>query len=290
MPRRSIDYSDLRFVLIGPPKAGTLWLAHAIRQHPDVFLTQETNYLSHHKRKGETHWTHYFADLATESCIGEYATSYFTFPNAPKILRDHNPALKLIVCIRDPMKRALSAIRHDYRWGHLGRHVDPMLAIAPDMLYGRYVGASLYAEHIDHYLEFFRGEQIYLFPFPTEAPDTQAALADLFAYLGVAPAGEYAVPPAQNVTAWPLSSAAHRARFYARRRTVRALARCIDPINVWLGRRLRPDVATPPVIEALAGRLAVGRTPSALRELIDAHGIRGAFFPEGWIGPETLSS
>lgn len=101
----------LDFVCIGPQRTSSSWLDQRLRQHPKVRLPEhvkETFFFDEHYERGEAWYRSLFGKRGAASCHGEVAPTYFDVPDAIARLVDHNPALKLICCLRDPVERAYS--------------------------------------------------------------------------------------------------------------------------------------------------------------------------------------
>ena len=113
-----LEYSDIHFVLVGPGKAATSWLAHCLREHPQLFVTLETNYLSNYRELGMDYWRNRFAGRERASRLGEYSAWYFSSSDVPEALASLNPALKIIVSVRDPVAARPASYTTDDRGGY----------------------------------------------------------------------------------------------------------------------------------------------------------------------------
>ena len=126
----------LTFLVIGAQKSGTTWLFQMMRQHPEVavahpkevdFFNRRANY-----EKGiDWYYTH-FSTRSEHRAVGEVAPNCLwtevdraevpevsLMPNAPALVHGHFPDLKLIVSLRDPVRRAISAYLHQIRAGRI---------------------------------------------------------------------------------------------------------------------------------------------------------------------------
>jgi len=89
------------------------------------------------------------------------------------------PNARLIVVLRDPVKRAISALNHFVRDGWLSPFVDPdsVLAKAMDPALDRYglIGRGHYLVHLRRFLEYYPRERIHVALFEDDlvsAPQT----------------------------------------------------------------------------------------------------------------------
>jgi len=109
------------FLIIGAQKAGTTWLREQLRAHPDVFMPAEELHFFDHRHayeKGAGWYADQFAEGADCSRVGDKTPEYLylseraDIPEGPRRIHDLLPDARLIVVLRDPVTRALSAINH----------------------------------------------------------------------------------------------------------------------------------------------------------------------------------
>ncbi|MCP5049784.1 MAG: sulfotransferase domain-containing protein [bacterium] len=231
------DYSNIDFVIVGPSKTGTVWLAQCLREHSGIFVSGENNFLTHYSDMGWDHWKKNFDRRGKKKIIGDYANNYCFFDGVPEQLAKLNPSVKIIFCIRDPLKRTVSFYKHDIRWNTVGKHMRLKFLVKEDLFFNRYIYAGRYSLHINRFLECFPAEQFYLFTSPGEGEQLDRRLADVFRFLGVK---EETVPSFQkrlNVTPTPMFPALHRASFYSKNKKIKWLSRKLDPMNIKMGRK-----------------------------------------------------
>ena len=113
------------FIGVGANRSGTTWWHELIIKHPGVSLapgSQKELYFF------DVHWKGTFGDAETAryhsyfprptGCIaGEWTPDYMYHAWVPPLLRRAAPNAKILVCLRDPVERYMSEIRH---WLTLG--------------------------------------------------------------------------------------------------------------------------------------------------------------------------
>ncbi len=125
----------ITFLVIGAQKAGTTWICDVLRRHPDVFIPdwkelhffeQEPNF-----EKGADWYLDFFEGSETALARGEGTPNYFYNVCTPQEHRDwicrevparihaHLPDVRLILSLRDPVQRAVSAYNHFVLRGNL---------------------------------------------------------------------------------------------------------------------------------------------------------------------------
>jgi hypothetical protein len=132
------------FFVIGVVKGGTTSLYHYLAQHPEVYLPpiKETNHfaardisekdflktyaqdvkidLDKYIRGGmketihiahvneDRHYAALFSNVSNESAVGEISNSYMICPSSAQAIYDFNPDARILVVLRNPIRRAWS--------------------------------------------------------------------------------------------------------------------------------------------------------------------------------------
>jgi Sulfotransferase domain len=187
------------FVCVGAEKAGTTPLFRIMVQHRDIFMprTKETHWFSKYystKERAFYEATH-FRDWRGQKAVGEATPEYMRTPKVPaRLKRDLGPDLKLIFCLRDPVKRAHSHYLQCVRILEESESFPTALAeerkrLEANAYFGQrraYLGGSLYSAHIRHYLKFFSQDQMSFVLFEEDLLDNRAAAIErLFDFLKV---------------------------------------------------------------------------------------------------------
>jgi hypothetical protein len=182
------------FLVISPPKTGSTWLAMNLRCHPDVFVPaiKEVKYFSSYYRWLDLKWYLRHFRPGEGRLKGEASPSYALLPSRRiGLVRALMPRVRLLFLMRDPVSRAWSHARHNYRYreanfrGYAGeldavpdaewranfRHPWPLLA-------GDYLG------QLRRWLAVFPREQIYVACYERIRTDPVGLLRDVLAFLG----------------------------------------------------------------------------------------------------------
>lgn len=192
------------FIGIGAGKSGTTWVAHMLDQHPDICVSEpkEVCYFNaeaispaefHGKGRREqsinrnhtrplSWYELHFRHCKEGQIIGEYSPGYFYDPQAPRAIKEAFPGVKLIVALRNPIDRAYS----DY-WMHRNsfktenRDFDEAVH-EPD---SPYLNDGFYYRNLEHYLKWFKKEQILVVFFEDIRKDPATVTKDLYRFLEV---------------------------------------------------------------------------------------------------------
>lgn len=187
------------FICVGAEKGGTTPLWRVIGQHRDVFVTpvKETHFFTrHYQRSGPVFYeTYFFKSHAGEKAVGELTPDYMRFAEVPGRMKAMlAPGLKLIFCLRDPVKRAHSHYLQCVRILEENEPYPDAIAleterVAQDYYNGTrraYLGGSLYAGQIRRFLEHFPRENMFFMILEEDfQKNRDATIGRLFDFLGV---------------------------------------------------------------------------------------------------------
>jgi hypothetical protein len=107
------------FLIISPPKTGSTWLVSNLGCHPGVFVPpiKEVKYFSTYYRWLDLNWYARHFQPGGNRLKGEASPSYSLLPcRMIRLIRTLMPEVKLIFLMRDPVGRAWSHARHNYRY------------------------------------------------------------------------------------------------------------------------------------------------------------------------------
>jgi len=173
------------FLIAGSQKAGSTWLVSKLRQHPDVFMPQrEVHFfnIEENFRQGLNWYERHFEGARGSAAIGEKTPNYFWvtkdkfssrfgnhLPFTPEKIHSVLPDVKIIVIVRNPVERLISAVNHYRKGGQLSpiRSIDDLL-IGRGSYAARQYGVfdmGLYDEHLHAFLEYFSESQLLVLVF-----------------------------------------------------------------------------------------------------------------------------
>ena len=219
MNRRAPD-----FVIIGAAKSGTTSLYRYLAQHPLVYFPsiKEPNFFAYRNRAlnvrgpvsaarvrrtiyrktitDERAYLELFAEAAPDQLAGEASPRYLYYDNAPANLATTVPQAKLVVLLRDPVRRAYSHYRMNREYG-----LEPCRSFAAAVAredqriadgFGwdwHYMRVSRYGEQIRRYLEHYPRERLFITTFERFAAAPEAVCRDVLQFLGLPSNGAFDV-------------------------------------------------------------------------------------------------
>lgn len=259
------DAPGPNFLYIGTSKAGSTWLFNALALHPDVYLASNKGlyYFDQHFDRGQSWYLDQFEAADGATAAGEISHSYLSSPEAAPRIAELNAAMRLLVCLREPVDRAFSDYLDLVKNGQFDGTFEAALEAYP-----RLVQRGRYATHLERYLEFFPVDQLHVGLFDELRADAQQYADDVFAFLGVAQL--------------PLPQTALRSRMpagKARNKAVASAAKSASQAVKKLGlRRLRSRVKRSVVLRSALYRSYTDDRPT-LDPAIAAE-LRSEFAPE----------
>lgn len=208
------------FLIIGAQKCGTSSLYTYLTRHPAILpaipapLAKEVHFFDLNHGKGPAWYRSHFPTrhhvetasrrLGVRALAGE-ATPYYLFhPRAPELIAATLPEVKLIVMLRDPVKRAYSHYQHEVALGFerlpfeeaLEREDDRLAGEAERMLedptynsfnhqHYSYLARGRYAEQLEVWYSLFPRERILVLRSEDFFADPDACFRRVLRFLGL---------------------------------------------------------------------------------------------------------
>jgi hypothetical protein len=174
------------FVGVGAQRCGTTRWFDLIASHPEVvppMVTKELHYFDRFYTGGFTaddsrRYGDYFPTSEGRK-TGEWTPGYMSAPWIPPLLAAAAPRARLLVVLRDPVERYLSALEHDASMA--AEQGARLPAIAPVEAFAR----GLYHAQLQHVLACFDRSQVLVLQFERCAREPLAQLQRTFAFLGL---------------------------------------------------------------------------------------------------------
>jgi hypothetical protein len=171
---------------IGAQKAGTTWLHRMLGAHPDIFMAhaddKDLRFFSAFYDRGYEWYERHFTADGGASRRGEFSTSYFYCKDAPERVHRYNPNMRLLLSLRDPVKRLISHHKHEIRMGRLTTDLSLQRGIENNP---SYVEQSMYFTQLSRWLEYFPMSSIHIVIFEELFLDPSQAVRGLYDFVGV---------------------------------------------------------------------------------------------------------
>lgn len=189
------------FLIIGAQKCGTTFLWAALREHPDVHVANEKELRFFSGYMWDNGYGWYESNFEPDNDvlfagkfngttpIGEATPLYCSIPEAITRIWDYNSDMKLIMLLRDPVKRAIS----HYWWSvRMTSEKLPMLEafereherVTHPEHFAAYKTRGHYCEQLDHIFKHFPVRQVLLMQLNELAQDPMVALCRVTDFIG----------------------------------------------------------------------------------------------------------
>ena len=156
-------------LIIGTAKSGTMALLTFLTAHPRIVRNEDYNEMHFFTLKYEN-GLEWYRDQMPYSCYGqiviEKSPDYFVNEDVPRRVFRMNPNIRLLLIVRDPIQRAISAYYHakrqheklQKRAGH--KLTEPYPSF--ESSWKRYVHNYQYVTHFENWLKYFKKQQIHV--------------------------------------------------------------------------------------------------------------------------------
>ena len=214
------------FIIIGAMKAATTSLYTYIKQHPDIFMTkvkepmffnnfnQNTDFkvLGNKSKKVNSLLDYFsmFSSVKNESAIGEASPAYIYNENAPHLIKEHLPDVKIIAILRQPTDRAYSNFLHTKRADRENvNSFEQAIKIEKERISDNwsplyhYIQKGFYSVQLKRYYNLFPKENIKVYLFEDVVKNPKETLKDIFKFLNVDENIEIDVSKKSNVSGTP---------------------------------------------------------------------------------------
>jgi hypothetical protein len=195
-------------VILGAQKCGTSSLQGYLVQHPGVIapLRKEVHYFDLNHGQGETWYRAHFGREG-EPGLNLDASPYYLFhPAVPPRMHALLPEAKLIVLLRDPVRRAYSHYWHERDKGRESLSFEDAIHAEPSRLgqdevrlasgeleasrehqLHSYLARGRYAEQLERWYALYPRERVLVLRFEDFVREPLAGLNQTLAYLGLSP-------------------------------------------------------------------------------------------------------
>lgn len=157
----------LDFQGVGVPRGGSTWTHWWLSEHPEICMcdTKELNFFGDRNYpKGNAWLAGHFKHCSTGKITGEFSPSIMKLGDVGiNRLKEHNPNIKIIISLRNPVKRAYALfMKHKLKGAGFVKENETLKEVVErdSKAYTRYIGKSLYAENLQKYMEAFPKDQL----------------------------------------------------------------------------------------------------------------------------------
>ncbi len=169
------------FLGLGAQRAGTTWLYRCLAEHPQVFMTAKKEVYFFHLNydRGMSWYQDLFADAGSALARGEITPDYMYREQALDRIANDLPDVRVIVMLRDPVERAISAIAlHPDRYK--GLSLRDTFEKFPDL-----IERGLYTLHLKKIYEYIDPQRVLILFYDDISLAPGRMLDQVFEFIGV---------------------------------------------------------------------------------------------------------
>lgn len=184
------------FIVIGAQKSGSTFILNCLAEHPEIFMHHDEvrffenpTYLENDISTLEA----LFYNVTIQKAVGIKRPGYLGRPECAERIYKHVPEAKLIVILRDPISRAISAYYHSMQCGFIP--IKPIEEGLEKIIHYKYQGRypqaqeiidfGLYHKHLERYLNYFSPEKLLVLLFDDIKIAPLDTVKQIYNFLGV---------------------------------------------------------------------------------------------------------
>jgi hypothetical protein len=191
------------FLICGAAKSGTTSLWKYVSSHPEVGVAplKEPNFFSkvihdgyqnnsRNSRISGQYWRgiywyeNLFRHCSSAKAVGEASVQYMTDVDAPKLISEVLPHVRLIFLLRDPIDRLISQYWQEVRDKQPLPSVEEMITNKHPALQ-RYIDISSYHIHLERFLRIFPRDQILVYLLDDLKNNPEYLIQNIYLNIGV---------------------------------------------------------------------------------------------------------
>ena len=187
---------SLDFLVLGVQKSATTWIYESLKKHSLISMPNKKNEAEYiggdlWKQNGDQSYFNLFNDCHGVK-FGDVSVDYICNNESPRLLYERFPNLKLIISLRNPVDRAISAYYWNYRKGNINTNFsiseyfkNLIKNYKSDKNLFSILNRGLYEKQIFNYLEYFHPNQFKIIFYDHIKMDQKKVLYSLYDFLNI---------------------------------------------------------------------------------------------------------
>jgi Sulfotransferase domain len=176
----------LNFIGIGVARSGTTWTATNLKRHPDIFIPVKEAYYFIYPYYSEVLSAMSAKMPDTKSLFGEWTPAYFCRSDQyVERIREHNPNMKIMLNLRNPVDRAWSWFNLRIRNKKIPSDANFMRLFKRKYKFNNYRSPGHYTKYISQWFNAFPRSQFHISIFDQMVTKPVHHLNNICRFLGV---------------------------------------------------------------------------------------------------------
>jgi len=170
------------FIGIGAPKCATLWIFNCLKQHPQICgcSHKESNFFGKNYFRGINWYRRLYKKCPPGKIKGEFSPGYLYDDKAPERIIKNFPDIKLIVCLRNPIDRLISAHYHSLSRGKISRY-----QYGTNSFSELDIDRGLYYKHLEKFIKLFSSNQILILIYEDIKSNPASFIKKIYTFLDI---------------------------------------------------------------------------------------------------------
>ena len=177
-----LRFSD--FIGIGAPKCATTFISELLMQHPNIYMPpyfKELHYFDKNFHRGSKWYKNFFKNVPENILCVEFTPRYLSLNDFSSKVVKFNPNIKLIACLRDPVKRLLSHFNYSNRARYEIKSFKNLIEAESN----NFLDIGLYGKQLKNILSLIPTDKIHIIIFEDFIENQNKVMQDLFEFLEV---------------------------------------------------------------------------------------------------------
>ncbi len=170
------------FICIGAQRAGTTWLYHCLKEHPQIFVPKqkELRFFNYNYDDGIEAYSKNFENISDEIAYGELTPDYYRQQDALLRIKEHLPDVKLVFILRNPIHRAFSQYQLYCGTEYKETTFEETYLAHPELIeWGKY------GDHLEFIYKHFNKGNVLTVDYDLLKESPEEFLRQIFEFLGV---------------------------------------------------------------------------------------------------------
>ena len=182
----NIKSDKVNFIGIGGQRCGKTTMYSWLREHPQISTSSEMelHFFNNCYDRGYEWYEGNFEQNEKILLTGEMSSSYLYDQSVPERVYKYYPEMKIILSVRNPIDRLISAFRHDIQIGNVVSDGEYSISkgIENNPTYLEY---GMYAKYFNEWLNIFPRENIFVIIFEQMIETPQQTYLELCDFLNI---------------------------------------------------------------------------------------------------------
>ncbi len=172
----------LDFIYIGTGRAASSWIYECLKEHPQICVPRKKEISPFNKENKELNEKlfSFLDNYGKTHTKGVFVPNFFVEKENVFLLKKYFPNIKIIACLREPIKRAYSHYWLDKSVGRTNKVFEDSLRQEP-----KYINLGKYYTNLKPFFDFFPRENILVLIYENIEKNPETFIREIYSFLGI---------------------------------------------------------------------------------------------------------